>query len=1010
MDPDKQEELGSSDDHATNPDTENQQDDENDQAQNKHKDDAKQTSLTPTQTAKDEDILEVDMSDEDDNSIGSTTEAMLDTDSLADSQNEDKASETRKPRRCKQRSPGSYAQMHKGNQARKGKITKKSLEKTKLTHLSQKKIILQLEEENKELRKKLENEPTESRTEEETGTEQENKQKIQELEAEIDHLIKQIEENDTQENRQQQQATTKIKEELEQANELAEDLQIEIDNLKQKIQDLETANRELVNINQDTKQKLKEANKKAKNMEKTVQQTTTEKRALEQVAQMKSTEIAELKGDITRLQNQLSVMTRDHQPAHSQPQTTTILLGDSNCRDIHPHLMRWLNQSITKEWAPTLNEVKSWIAANKDNLAGKRVILMIGTNDLKNRRTRQEVSAAHKEATDEIREAGAQLTVVQLPPVYHPQARAETRARDTEIINEILLERHGATTAKADKVTIHRGQIKSDGIHLTNESAEIMAEQITEAIEKSNDSNAEENIQITIPNNNYNDPETQDNNTTKEVTTTVQVAGKIIGRGGERIRKLKTLYRVEINTDETDEDHRTFQITGPANNATKVQKIIKDIAREITDRDQEQQEMAAYTNAPPPRQQKSTELCRFFQKGKCNRGSSCYFLHQSGPADISMETEISATSEEEEPSPVRKITIKPKRDTQHTSTKDRPEETKERQKRKPRSPQRKRKQPNHRTTSDDGTPERKATKKRQPSPSPSDRTTTTKKKTRTHNTPSPHTSRNHNRRDSTPRRQDHHNTRRDHSTRRDHHSPRSDHSTRRDHHSPRRDHSNRRDHHSPRRDHHSPRTDHSTRRDHHSPRRDHSTKRDHHSPRRDHHSPRRDHHSPRRDHSSRSDHHSPRRSHYSPRRSQYSPSREHQGRNPTPSPRRPDYSRTRTRTPSRDNDRRRPKSPEPYRERQGRKRSKTPRRDDRNQSRPGSRQRDRHDTRRQSPPTRRADRRDDRRRHSPATREDRSRTRSPPGEPRSHQRQHRSHDDRELAEAIALFLSRRGTR
>ena len=339
---------------------------------------------------------------------------------------------------------------------------------------------------------------------------------------------------------------------------------------------------------------------------------------------------------------------------------------------------------------------------------------MIGTNDLKNRRTRQEVSAAHKEATDEIREAGAQLTVVQLPPVYHPQARAETRARDTEINNEILLERHGATTAKADKITIHRGQIKSDGIHLTNESAEIMAEQITEAIEKSNDANAEENIQITIPNNSYNDPETQDNNTTKEVTTTAQVAGKIIGRGGERIRKLKTLYRVEINTDETDDDHRTFQITGPANNATKVQKMIRDIAREVTDRDQEQEGVAAYTNAPPPRQHKSTELCRFFQKGKCNRGSSCYFLHQSGPADISMETETSATSEEEEPSPVRKITIKPKRDSQHTSTKDRTEETKERQKRKPRSPQRNRKQPNHRSTSDDGTPNARPPKKDSP--------------------------------------------------------------------------------------------------------------------------------------------------------------------------------------------------------------------------------------------------------------------------------------------------------
>ena len=45
--------------------------------------------------------------------------------------------------------------------------------------------------------------------------------------------------------------------------------------------------------------------------------------------------------------------------------------------------MRWLNQSITKEWAPELDDVKNWIDANKNELVGKRVILLIGTNDLK---------------------------------------------------------------------------------------------------------------------------------------------------------------------------------------------------------------------------------------------------------------------------------------------------------------------------------------------------------------------------------------------------------------------------------------------------------------------------------------------------------------------------------------------------------------------------------------------------------------------------------------------------
>ena len=144
-------------------------------------------------------------------------------------------------------------------------------------------------------------------------------------------------------------------------------------------------------------------------------------------------------------------MTRDHQPAPSQPQPTTILLGDSNCRDIYSHFMRWLNQSITKKWAPTLDEMTNWIASNKDELVGKRVILLIGTNDLKNRRTRQDVSAAHKEATNAIREAGGPSGLwsnFHQCTTHRPQARAETQARDMEIINDVLLERHRATTAK----------------------------------------------------------------------------------------------------------------------------------------------------------------------------------------------------------------------------------------------------------------------------------------------------------------------------------------------------------------------------------------------------------------------------------------------------------------------------------------------------------------------------------------------------------------------------------
>ena len=85
----------------------------------------------------------------------------------------------------------------------------------------------------------------------------------------------------------------------------------------------------------------------------------------------------------------------------------------------------------------------------------------------------------HKEVTQIITNACATLIVSQLPPVYPPQTRADARNRDTNILNEILLERHKNAVAKTDNINIHRGQIRKDGLHLTGESAEIMAENIS---------------------------------------------------------------------------------------------------------------------------------------------------------------------------------------------------------------------------------------------------------------------------------------------------------------------------------------------------------------------------------------------------------------------------------------------------------------------------------------------------------------------------------------------------
>ena len=67
--------------------------------------------------------------------------------------------------------------------------------------------------------------------------------------------------------------------------------------------------------------------------------------------------------------------------------------------------------------------------------------------------------------------------------------------RDTEILNEILSERHGKAIAKTDLITIHRTQMKPDGLHRTLELANTMAKEIAKTIrENKEDQDSEEEI------------------------------------------------------------------------------------------------------------------------------------------------------------------------------------------------------------------------------------------------------------------------------------------------------------------------------------------------------------------------------------------------------------------------------------------------------------------------------------------------------------------------------------
>ena len=203
--------------------------------------------------------------------------------------------------------------------------------------------------------------------------------------------------------------------------------------------------------------------------------------------------------------------------------------------------------------------------------------------------------------------------------------------------------------------------MRGDGLHLTNESAEIMADYITRTILDQLDQQTEnDNIEVIIQASDTEMMDLDNDLATEEIETTKEIAAKIIGAGGERIRKIKALHNVEIKTIDAGQNQRTFTIKGQPKDAIKALKTIQAITRDIEEKDSATSRRAKYTNALQETVKKIPETCRYYARGSCNRGESCWFIHQQGPTDLPDDSETTtSTSEEEErePTPVREVTL-----------------------------------------------------------------------------------------------------------------------------------------------------------------------------------------------------------------------------------------------------------------------------------------------------------------------------------------------------------------
>ncbi len=96
-------------------------------------------------------------------------------------------------------------------------------------------------------------------------------------------------------------------------------------------------------------------------------------------------------------------------------------MGDSNLKRVHPKIRERLKDThnVKLEVAYTTDEVNTWIERQtEESLTNKKVLIFVGTNDLKQDKTAEQVADNLQKGTKKLLAAKCDFQVSQVPPLY----------------------------------------------------------------------------------------------------------------------------------------------------------------------------------------------------------------------------------------------------------------------------------------------------------------------------------------------------------------------------------------------------------------------------------------------------------------------------------------------------------------------------------------------------------------------------------------------------------------
>ena len=398
--------------------------------------------------------------------------------------------------------------------------------------------------------------------------------------------------NATTENKALNDINNRLQEEITEQSETSEnnatELRNQISNTESQLQDNEeqlmNTERQLQNTERqllDTETQLENERKKTRQLENDKRALENDKRRLQEVAEDKATRINVLEHQLRAERQKYAEQQTNRNRQPEEPRKNVHIIGDSNSHRIHPHLERKLQTRITHTWMPTLEETTTWSRnLQPEQNTNTTIIIMAGTNDIKNGKTAKECNKQVREIENNLKGLNIEHLVVQLPPVYPPQGLSQRRDRETTKLNGML----EAIISEADLVHTQaiegdRDAIETDGLHLTRKAAEKMAEKIVEKIQSHHQTTLHRNPQTPTPQHTSQSRQERgemerDNTEIGMVKAPQNIAGLIIGHQGERLKRMKMIIGVEIDSEDANQQ-KIFIITGNKENVAEAKQAIK---------------------------------------------------------------------------------------------------------------------------------------------------------------------------------------------------------------------------------------------------------------------------------------------------------------------------------------------------------------------------------------------------------------------------------------------------